>query len=49
MTEHSDIRKILRKVKEIIFWNNIIKDIIKYVQECLLCQKEKLNKKLKIE
>ena len=35
MTEHFDIREILKKIKEITFQDNIIKDIIKYVRECL--------------
>ena len=48
MTRHSDVRKILRKIKEIAFWNNMIKNIIKYVQECLSCQKKRLNRRLKI-
>ena len=37
MTRHSNVRKTLQKVKKIAFWNNIIKNIIRYVQECLSC------------
>ena len=48
MTRHSDIRETLRRVKEVVFWNSIIKDTIRYVRECLLCQKERPNRKLGI-
>ena len=45
---HSDIRETLKKIKKITFWDSIVKDIIKYVQEYLLCQKKRSNKKLNI-
>ena len=46
MTGHSDIRKTIQKVKEIVFWDNMIKDITKHVQECLPYQKERSSRKL---
>ena len=49
MTRHSDTREILRKIKEVTFQNNIIRDTTKHVQECLSCQKERSNKKLNIK
>ena len=49
MTRHSDTRETLKRIKEVTFWNNMIKDTTKYVRECLLCQKKRLNRKLNIK
>ena len=49
MTEYFDIRETLKKVEEIVFWDNMIKDITKYVQECLSCQRKRSNRKLNIK
>ena len=48
MTGHLDSRETLRRVKEVTFWDNMIKDTIQHVQECLLCQRERPNRKLEI-
>ena len=49
MTEHSNVRETLRKIKEVTFQDNMIKNTIKYIRECLFCQKERSSKRLNIK
>ena len=49
ITRHPNVREIIRKIKEITFWNTIIKDINKYVLKYKICQKKRSNKKLEIK
>ena len=49
MTGHSDVRKILKKIKEVTFQDSMIKDTTKHVQKCLSCQKKRPSKKLDIK
>ena len=37
MTGHSNIKKTLRKTREVTYWDIMIKDINKYVLECDTC------------
>ena len=36
-TEYSRFKKTLRKIKQKYYWNKIIEDIKRHVQECLEC------------
>ena len=48
IARHPDVRETLRKIKEVVFWDSIIKDTIKHVRECLPCQKKRPNRQLGI-
>ena len=45
---HPEVKKTLHKVKEVAFWDTMIRDVRKYVLECDTCQRERLNRKLGI-
>ena len=49
MTEYLDVRETLKRVKEVAFWDNIIKNTIKHIRKCLSCQKKRLNRKWNIK
>lgn len=45
-TGHPGFKETLRKVYEVVYWDIMRKDIMKYVQQCETCQKERETKKI---